>query len=101
MTLRWPSSEDIVLGLTVPPPASDWFGDVFRHVPVAQLRLSEKEQAYHAAIFGTSGSGKSKMLQSVFLQHLSRNHGVGIVDPHADLAMDIIKYLVSRGYFRS
>lgn len=99
MTLRFPSSEDIVLGLTVPPPASDWFGDVFRHVPVTQLRLSEKEQAYHAAIFGTSGSGKSKMLQSVFLQHVSRNHGVGLVDPHSDLGLDVIKYLISQKFF--
>jgi DNA helicase HerA-like ATPase len=96
MSLRLPSSKDIVLGGTVPPP----FADLFNPLLPFQYRLSEKEQAYHAAIFGSSGSGKSKLLQSVFLQHLSKGHGVGLIDPHADLAYDILKSLIASGYFR-
>jgi hypothetical protein len=52
MSLHWPSSRDIVLGGTVPPP----FADIFNELLPFQCRLSEKEQAYHAAIFGASGS---------------------------------------------
>src|SRR5918996_2135789 len=96
MNLHWPSSKDIVLGGTVPPP----FADLFNHLLPFQCRLGEKEQAYHAAIFGASGSGKSKLLQSVFLQHLAKGHGIGLIDPHADLAMDILKSLIASGYFR-
>jgi DNA helicase HerA-like ATPase len=96
MSLHWPSSKDIVLGGTVPPP----FADFFNHLLPFQCRLSEKEQAYHAAIFGASGSGKSKLLQSVFLQHLAKGNGVGLIDPHADLALDILKSLIASGYFR-
>jgi hypothetical protein len=96
MILHWPSAKDIVLGGTVPPP----FADVFNHLLPFQCRLSEKEQAYHAAIFGASGSGTSKLLQSIFLQHLAKGHGVGVIDPHADLALDILRLLIASGYFR-
>jgi hypothetical protein len=96
MILHWPSAKDIVLGGTVPPP----FADVFNHLLPFQCRLSEKEQACHAAIFGASGSGKSKLLQSIFLQHLAKGHGVGVIDPHADLALDILRLLIASGYFR-
>jgi hypothetical protein len=96
MSLHWPSAKDIVLGGTVPLP----FADFFNHLLPFQCRLTEREQAYHAAIFGASGSGKSKLLQSVFLQHLAKGNGVGLIDPHADLALDILKSLVASGYFR-
>jgi DNA helicase HerA-like ATPase len=96
MSLHWPSSQDIVLGGTVPPP----FADLFNQLLPFQCRLTEKEQAYHAAIFGASGSGKSKLLQSIFLQHLSKGHGVGLIDPHADLALDILKSLIASGFYR-
>ena len=96
MSLQWPSAQDIVLGGTVPLP----FADFFNQLLPFQCRLSEKEQAYRAAIFGASGSGKSKLLQSVFLQHLAKGHGVGVIDPHADLALDILKSLIASGYFR-
>ncbi len=97
MSLHWPSAKDIVLGGTVPLP----FADFFNQFLPFQCRLSEKEQAYHAAIFGASGSGKSKLLQSIFLQHLAKGHGIGLIDPHADLALDILKSLIATGFFRN
>jgi hypothetical protein len=96
MSLRLPSAKDIVLGGIVPPP----FADLFNPLLPFQCRLSEKEQNYHAAIFGASGSGKSKLLQSVFLQHLAKGHGIGLIDPHADLAYDILTSLIASGFFR-
>jgi hypothetical protein len=96
MSLQWPSAQDIVLGGTVPPP----FSDFFNHILPFQFRLTAREQAYHAAIFGASGSGKSKLLQSIFLQHHALGHGVGLIDPHADLALDILKSLIASGFFR-
>lgn len=82
------SSQDIVLGSTAPPL---WF---------PQLRLGLKDQDYHAVIWGRTGSGKSKLLQSIFLQHLSKQHGVGLIEPHRDLSLDIVSYLVADGFFR-
>ncbi len=85
----WPwSNWSITLGTTSP------------HLPFNRVTLSQEEQAYHAAIFGRSGSGKSKLLQSLFLQHLQHGQGVGLVEPHHDLSFDSLTYLVGRGFFK-
>ena len=86
--MRFPSRHDIVLGTTASP------------LPYPQFRLSREDQSYHATIWGRTGSGKSKLLQSVFLQHLFKGHGVGLIEPHHDLSWDTLTYLVGKGFFR-
>jgi hypothetical protein len=84
------STSDIVLGSTV------------RLIDIAltQVRLGPVEQKYHAAIFGRSGSGKSKLLQGVFLQHVAQGKGVGLLEPHHDLSFDSLCSLVGQGFFK-
>ncbi len=89
MTIKLPSSEDIVLGTTAPP------------FPFPQFRLDPQGQKHHATIWGRTGSGKSKLLESVFIQHLNKHHGVGLIEPHHDLSFDTLTYLVSKGFFRN
>lgn len=62
--------------------------------------LNQADQAQHALIWGTTGSGKSKLLQSLFQQHLAHGQGVGLLEPHNDLSLDILSYLVGHGFFR-
>lgn len=90
MTIRLPfSADDIVLGTTAPP------------FPFPQFRLDSEAQRYHATIWGRTGSGKSKLLQSIFLQHLNKKHGVGLIEPHHDLSFDTLTYLVGKGFFKN
>lgn len=89
MTIPWVSNHDIVLGTTAPP------------FPLPQFRLSRKDQGLHAAVFGTSGSGKSRLFESLFIQHLNKHHGVGLMEPHHDLSFGVVTYLLDRGFFRS
>jgi hypothetical protein len=63
-------------------------------------KLGRHDQEHHVTIWGRTGSGKSKLLQAIFLQHLKRGHGVGILDPHHDLSIDTLSYLVRDGFFR-
>lgn len=67
--------------------------------PYPQFRLTPPEQKYHGLLWGSTGSGKSKLLQSIFLQHLNKGNGVCLIDPHADLAIGCLEYLVGKGYF--
>jgi hypothetical protein len=62
--------------------------------------LSPTEQAYHALLWGSTGVGKSKLLQSIFLQLVNKGQGVALIDPHADLALGCLGYLAARGYFQ-
>lgn len=64
------------------------------------VRLSPRYQQQSATIWGKSGSGKSKLLQSIFLQHLRLGHGVGLIEPHGDLSHDILSTLVAQGVFQ-
>lgn len=81
--------DDIVLGVTLPPGRSSR--------PVA---LSQSEQRYHGLIWGATGVGKSYLLAAIFLQHLNKGHAVCLTDPHADLALECLGYLVGAGYFQ-
>ncbi len=77
---------DIVLGHTIGAP---------RQV----VTLTREQQTWHTAVFGKSGSGKSRYLQSFFLQHLSLGNAVAMLDPHNDLAYQTLAYAVEKGYF--
>ncbi len=89
MSLLVPS-QDIVLGTVEPS---------IPLIGLPEFRLSPADQRFHATIFGRTGSGKSKLLQSIFLQHLNKGHGVGLIEPHHDLSFDTLAYLISRGFF--
>jgi len=81
-----PGPDDIVLGEAI----SSHFH--------AQYRLTPEAQRYHTLWLGTTGTGKSKGLQAIALQHLTRGHAIGIVDPHGDLARATMASLVAGGY---
>jgi DNA helicase HerA-like ATPase len=81
--------DDIVLGVPITPRRD------------RLLRLKAADQALHATIWGRTGSGKSRFLQSMFLQHLTKGHGVCLIDPHHDLSFDTLSYLVEQGYFKN
>lgn len=80
--------DNIVLGTTAPP------------FPFPHLALSPQDQGYHGTIWGRTGSGKSKLLQSIWLQHYTKGHGVGLIEPHHDLSYDTLLSLISRGSFK-
>src|SRR4051794_30366577 len=74
-----PGPDDLVLGVVDSTTPSD---------RPPHLILSRADQEHHATVWGRTGSGKSKLLQSLFLQHLDKGHGIGLIDPHHDLAFD-------------
>ncbi|MGE3809395.1 MAG: type IV secretory system conjugative DNA transfer family protein, partial [Gemmataceae bacterium] len=44
----------------------------------------------HLAIVGKTGMGKSTLLQQLMLSDLRAGHGVGLIDPHGDLAEAVL-----------
>ncbi len=63
--------------------------------------LDPKDQEHHATIWGSTGSGKSFLLLSIFVQKLLMGQGVGLIDPHNDLSVDIIRQLIHQGFFKN
>src|SRR5438067_5182176 len=52
--------------------------------------FSRQERERHLYIVGKSGSGKSTFLFNLAMGDISRGKGVAVIDPHGDLALDIL-----------
>lgn len=55
--------------------------------------LLESDRLRHLWIIGKTGSGKSTLLLRLIAQDLARGNGVGVLDPHGDLAESALKFV--------
>jgi len=46
----------------------------------------------HIYIIGKTGSGKSTLLRNMIIQHLQQGSGLALIDPHGDLAEDLLDH---------
>jgi hypothetical protein len=53
---------------------------------------------FHTYVVGLTGRGKSKLLQHCLVQDIQAGRGCAIIDPHGDLAKDVLRSLISSGY---
>jgi len=56
-------------------------------------KIAAKDRATHFYIVGASGSGKSKFIEFLVRQDITRENGFGVIDPHGDLVEDVKGYL--------
>lgn len=56
--------------------------------------VSTNSRQYHTYVVGLTGSGKSRFLQNCILQDIRSGRGCGLIDPHGDLARDVLTALV-------
>jgi hypothetical protein len=80
-------ADDLVLGRVGPS----------RFTP--RFSISAKVRKFHSYVVGLTGRGKSKFLQNCLVQDINAGRGCAVVDPHGDLAKDVISSLISSGYF--
>ena len=48
---------------------------------------------HHVYVIGKTGSGKTTLLRNLILQHIALGHGVGLIDPHGDLAEELLNHI--------
>jgi hypothetical protein len=56
----------------------------------AGVYFTPEERERHVYIVGKSGSGKSTFLFNLAMGDICDGHGVAVIDPHGDLALDIL-----------
>src|SRR5262249_24672619 len=56
----------------------------------APVLFSREERERHIYVVGKSGSGKSTFLYNLALGDIRAGEGVAVIDPHGDLALDIL-----------
>ena len=52
--------------------------------------ISGSDQRQHIYVIGKTGSGKTTLLRNLIVQHIALGHGVALIDPHGDLAEDLL-----------
>lgn len=58
--------------------------------------LKTKDRRKHVYIIGKTGAGKSTLIANMAIDDIRRGRGVGIIDPHGDLAETIMEYIPKR-----
>jgi len=64
------------------------------------FRLTKSLLKTHKHIMGTTGQGKSKLLAHMTASLISQGVGCCLIDPHSDLAHDVLLLLSDSGYFK-
>lgn len=55
--------------------------------------ISQVDQRQHIYVIGKTGSGKTTLLRNMIVQHIALGHGVGVIDPHGDLAEELLSHI--------
>jgi len=55
--------------------------------------IRKEDRRYHAYIIGKTGMGKTTLLLNMILSDIMSGEGVGVVDPHGDLAETLLDYI--------
>jgi len=72
---------------------------LFPFLPVP-YRLKDPQLSSHFHVMGTTGVGKSKLLANFAAQLILGGRACSVIDPHADLAHDVLRLLLDAGFFR-
>lgn len=55
--------------------------------------IAAVDERQHIYIIGKTGSGKTTLLRNLILQHIALGHGIGVLDPHGDLAEELLNHI--------
>lgn len=64
----------------------EWGGDT-------PFGLDMAERRQHVYVIGQTGAGKSTLLRNLILQDIENGRGVALIDPHGDLAADVLEHI--------
>lgn len=59
----------------------------------APFDFEVSDARYHTYVIGKTGSGKTTLLRNLILQLILQGHGVGLIDPHGDLAEELLDHI--------
>lgn len=68
-------------------------GQSVHHNIISNIGLTVPERERHAFIVGGTGNGKTTLMKYAIVQDIRNGKGVAVVDPHGDLAQELLAYI--------
>lgn len=70
-----------------------YFGETTFRNKKQRFGIKTDDRRRHFYVVGKSGMGKSEMLANMIIQDIQNGNGVGVIDPHGELAERVIKFV--------
>ncbi len=61
-----------------------------------QFGIKQKDSRHHIYVVGKTGMGKTTLLENMIIQDMEHGRGVGVLDPHGDLAQRLLDFVPKR-----
>ncbi|MEO6513343.1 MAG: DUF87 domain-containing protein, partial [Candidatus Saccharimonadales bacterium] len=74
-------------------PATYVLGQNSYHNALTPIGLTTAERERHVYILGGTGNGKTTLMQYGIIQDIQAGEGVAVIDPHGDLAENLLRYV--------
>lgn len=55
--------------------------------------IGREDARQHIYVIGKTGVGKTTLFKNLIVQHIAAGHGVGVIDPHGDLAEELLNHI--------
>jgi len=78
-------------GGAIPPLAITNFRDIKR-----RFGIKARNRRGHIYLIGQTGTGKSTLMENMILSDLREGHGLALLDPHGDLAEEVLHFVPKR-----
>ncbi|MCK4351857.1 type IV secretion system DNA-binding domain-containing protein [candidate division WOR-3 bacterium] len=69
--------------------------DLYYPDKLSPVVISPKERSKHCYIAGSTGSGKTKLIEHMIRSDIQLGNGFCLIDPHGDLSLNILKYIAN------
>lgn len=87
--IRWMSARTAPAPVNVPQSGLHLGFNVYRGKKT-EIYMNEADRRRHTYIIGKTGSGKTEFIKNMALQDIRNGKGVAVIDPHGDLADDLM-----------
>jgi len=87
--IRWMSARTAPAPVNVPQSGLHLGYNVYRGKKT-EIYMNEADRRRHTYIIGKTGSGKTEFIKNMALQDIRNGKGVAVIDPHGDLADDLM-----------
>ncbi|MDQ5952060.1 MAG: hypothetical protein QG626_187 [Patescibacteria group bacterium] len=87
--IRWMSARTAPAPVNVPQSGLHIGFNVYRGKKT-EIYMNEADRRRHTYIIGKTGSGKTEFIKNMALQDIRNGKGVAVIDPHGDLADDLM-----------